>query len=91
VRNVCIWLATDGFTPFGDNATSYSYEPVFPYNLSPSLCKKYEFMFLYLVVPGPDHPRIKFNVMPRPLIDEWKELWIGVEAYDSHKMQKFTL
>jgi hypothetical protein len=48
-------------------------------------------MFLYLVVPGPDHPRIKFNVMPRPLIDEWKELWIGVEAYDSHKMQKFTL
>jgi hypothetical protein len=24
VRNVRIGLATDGFTPFGDNATSYS-------------------------------------------------------------------
>jgi hypothetical protein len=24
VRNVCIGLVTDGFTPFGDNATSYS-------------------------------------------------------------------
>jgi hypothetical protein len=24
-RNVCIGLATDDFTPFGDNATSYSY------------------------------------------------------------------
>jgi hypothetical protein len=25
VRNVCNGLATDSFTPFGDNATSYSY------------------------------------------------------------------
>jgi hypothetical protein len=34
-RNVCIGLATDGFTPLGDNTTSYSYWPVFaiPYNL----------------------------------------------------------
>jgi hypothetical protein len=25
MRNVRIWLATDGFTPFGDNAPLYSY------------------------------------------------------------------
>jgi hypothetical protein len=25
VRNVHIWLATNGFTPFSDNTTSYSY------------------------------------------------------------------
>jgi hypothetical protein len=85
VRNVRIGLATDGFTPFGDNAASYSYWPVFaiPYNLPPSLCMKYEFMFLCLIVPGPDHPGPKLNVMLRPLIDELKELWNGVEAYDS--------
>jgi hypothetical protein len=84
---------TDGFTSFSDNATSSSYWPVFavPYNLSPSLCIKYEFMFLCLVVPAPDHPRPKLNVMLKPLTNELKELWIGVEAYDSHKKQKFTL
>jgi hypothetical protein len=47
-RNVHIRLATDGFTPFGDNTASYSYWPMFavPYNLPPSLCMKYKFMFL---------------------------------------------
>jgi hypothetical protein len=93
VRNVCIRLGIDGFTPFDDNTTSYSCWPVFvvPYNLPHSLCMKYEFMFLCLIVPGPDHPRPKLNVMLKPLIDELKELWNGVEAYDSHKKQKFTL
>jgi hypothetical protein len=52
---------------------------------------KSEFMFLCLIVPGPDHPGTKINVMLKPLIDELKELWNGVEAYDSHKKQKFTL
>jgi hypothetical protein len=86
VRNVCIELVTDGFTPFGDNTTSYSCWPVFdvPYNLPP-LCMKYQFMFLCLVVPSPDQPGPKLNMMLRPLIDELKELWNGVESYDSHK------
>jgi hypothetical protein len=89
VRNVRIGLATNGFTPFGDNLASYSCWPVFtvPYNLPPSLCMKYEFMFLCLIVPGPDHPGPKLNVMLIPLIDELN----GVKAYDSHKKQKFTL
>jgi hypothetical protein len=92
-RNVHLGLVTDGFTPFGDNAASYSCWPVFaiPYNLPPSLCIKYEFMFLCLIVPGPNHLGPKLNVMLRPLIDELKELWNGVEAYDSHTKQKFTL
>jgi hypothetical protein len=93
VRNVRIGLTTDGLTPFSDNATSYSCWPMFvvPYNLPHSLCMKYEFMFLYLIVPGADHPRAKNNVMLKPLFDELKELWNGDEAYDSHKKQKFTL
>jgi hypothetical protein len=52
---------------------------------------RYELMFLYLIVPGPDHPRPKLNVMLRRLIDELKELWNEVESYDSHKKQKLTL
>jgi hypothetical protein len=37
VRNVRIGLGTDGFTPFSDNASSYSCWPVFAvsYNLAP--------------------------------------------------------
>jgi hypothetical protein len=51
----------------------------------------YEFMFLCLIIPGPDHPEPKINVMLKPLIDKLKELSNRVEAYDSHKKQKFTL
>jgi hypothetical protein len=82
----------DGFTPFGDNTTSYSCWPVFvvPYNLPPSLCIKYEFMFLCLVIPGLNHPGPKLNVMLKPLIDELKELCNGVKAYDSQEAEIYT-
>ena len=41
-RNVRVGLATYGFTPFSENAASYSCWPVFaiPYNLPPALCMK---------------------------------------------------
>jgi len=86
-RNVRIGLATDGFTPFNTSAASYSCWPVFaiPYNLPPSLCMKYEFMFLCLIIPGPEHPGKRLNVMLKPLIEELKQLWSGVEAYDCYK------
>jgi hypothetical protein len=92
-RNVRIGLATDGFTPFTKNATSYSCWPVFtfPYNLLSTLCLKYEHMFLRLVIPGLDNPRPQLNVMMQLLIEELKQLWVGVEAYDYHKKQKFNL
>jgi hypothetical protein len=92
-RNVCIGLATNGFTPFTYNAASYSCWPVFaiPYNLPPALCMKYEFMFLTLIIPGPEHPGPQLNVMLQPLVEELKQLWEGVEAYDSYKKQRFNL
>jgi hypothetical protein len=85
--NVHIGLATDGFTPFTESATSYSCWVVFaiPYNLPPALCMKYEYMFLCLIIPGPDNPGPQLNVMMQLLIDELKQLWVGVEAYDYHK------
>jgi hypothetical protein len=86
-KNVRIGLPTYGFTPFIESATSYSCWPVFaiPYNLPPALCMKYEHMFLCLIVPGPDNPGPQLNVMMEPLIEQLKELWVGVEAYDYHK------
>jgi hypothetical protein len=75
-RNVRIDLVVDGFTPFGQMASSYSCWLIFviPYNLPPSLCMKYEFIFLFLIIPALDHPRKKLNVMLKYLIEELKEL-----------------
>jgi hypothetical protein len=77
MRNVRIRLVTDSFTPFGENTTSYSCWLMFvvSYNLSPSLCMKYEFVSLCHIIPSLDHPGPKLNVMLKPLIDEWEELW----------------
>jgi hypothetical protein len=86
-RNVHISLATDGFTPFNMTVVSYSCWPVIaiPSNLPPALCMKYEFMFLCLVIHGPEHPSVCLNVMLQPMIKELKKLWEGVQAYDCFK------
>jgi hypothetical protein len=92
-RNVRISLPIDGFTRFGQMASSYSCWPVFVirHNLPPSLCMKYEFIFLCLIIPDSDYPGKKLNVMLKPLIEELKELWKGVETYDVFKKQIFKL
>jgi hypothetical protein len=57
-RNVRFGLVTDDFDPFSINSTPYSCWPVFAvqYNLPPSLCMKFEFMFHCLIVPGSKAP-----------------------------------
>jgi hypothetical protein len=73
-RNVCIGLAMDEFLPYNMSAASYSCWSVFaiPYNISPSLYMKYEYMFLCLIIPDPDHLEARINVMLKPLIEELK-------------------
>jgi hypothetical protein len=73
-RNARIGLVTDGFMSYNTSASSYSCWPVFaiPYNLPHALCMKYKYMFLCLIIPGPDHPRPSINVMLKPLIEELK-------------------
>jgi hypothetical protein len=61
------------------------------YNPPPSLCMKFEFMFLCLIVPGLKAPGPRITVILKPLIEELKRLWIGVEAYDYYKKKKFNL
>jgi hypothetical protein len=86
-RNVCISLVTNGFLPFNLIALSYSCWLVFvvSYNLPPALCMKYEFIFLCLVIHSLDHPRIKINVMMRPLVEDLKLLCEGVGVYNRYK------
>jgi hypothetical protein len=52
---------------------------------------KYEYMFLCLIIPGLDHPGTNLNVMLKPLIEEYQQLWEGVEAYGYDQKQKFNL
>jgi hypothetical protein len=39
----------------------------------------YEFVFLCPIIPGPDHPRQKLNMILKPLIDELKEMSKGLK------------
>jgi hypothetical protein len=76
VRNVHLGLTTDGFSSFNLTASSYLCWPAFvvPYNFPPTLCRKYKFIFFCLIIPGPDHPETKIDVMMRPLIEYLKIL-----------------
>jgi hypothetical protein len=93
VRNVLIGLTTDDFMPSNTTTMSYSCWPDFAimYNLTPTIFMEYKFMFLCLIIPGPEHPSVRLNVMLQPFIEELKKLWEGVEAYNCFKKQKFNL
>ncbi|WVZ84300.1 hypothetical protein U9M48_031348 [Paspalum notatum var. saurae] len=92
-RSVRLGLATDGITPFSTSASPYSCWPVFimPYNVPPEMVLKDEFIFLALVIPGPEDPGKNLNVFLRPLIEELKQLWTGVKAYNSYAKKEFNL
>jgi hypothetical protein len=92
-RNVRLGLCADGFTPFGMSSTAYSCWPVIvtPYNLPPWMCMKTPFMFLTLIIPGPNSPKRNIDVYLQPLIDELNELWKGVDTYDAFREQNFKL
>ena len=64
-RNVRLAVATDGFTPFNINAAPYSCWPVFvtPLNLPPGTLLRHEYIFLSLVIPSPEHPDKKLNIL----------------------------
>jgi hypothetical protein len=56
--NIRLGLVIEGFDPFSTNSASYSCCSVFAmsYNLPPSICMKYEFMFLCLIIPSSKAP-----------------------------------
>ena len=49
-------------------------------------------MMLSLLKSGPRKPGNDIDVYFTPLVDDLKTLWeVGVEAYDAHKKEFFTL
>jgi hypothetical protein len=62
-----------------------------PYNRSSNKCLKEGFIFLALVIPSLKELKKQMNIFLRPLMEEMKELWQGVDAYDSHLKCRFNL
>jgi hypothetical protein len=62
-----------------------------PYNLPPDKCIKEGFIFLALVIPGPKEPKKQMDKFLQLLFEELKNLWSGVDAYDSHLKYQFNL
>ena len=94
IRNVYLGLCTDGFSPFGKSGRQYSLWPVIltPYNLPPNLCLRREFLFLSILVPGPEHPKRSLDVFLQPLIYELQQLWAqGAETYDVSCKENFQM
>jgi hypothetical protein len=89
LKSVHLSLSTPGVT----DSSLYSYWPVFvmPYNLLPNKCVKQGFIFLALIIPGPKQQKKQMNIYLHPLMEDLKELWQWVDAYDSHLKCQFNL
>ncbi|KAM3281368.1 hypothetical protein P3S67_028389 [Capsicum chacoense] len=88
LRNVRLGLCTNGFQKFSQSGRKYSSWPVIvtPYNLPPGMCMKEAYMFLTIIVPGPNNPKHKIDIYLQPLIKELTLLWeTGVKAFDISK------
>ena len=69
-RNVRLGLCIDGLQPFGQSGQRYSSWPIIvtPYNLPPWMCMKETYLFLSIIVLGPNNPKNKIDVLLQPLI-----------------------
>jgi hypothetical protein len=54
-----------------------------PCNLPPNKCLTQGFIFLAIVILGPIESKKQMNVFSCLLMEEMKELWQRVDAYDS--------
>ena len=49
------------------------------------------FFFMSMLILGPKSPGNVLDVYMGPLIDEFYDLWLGIEAHDAHINSKFKL
>jgi hypothetical protein len=87
-RHVRLGLASDGVSPhsLGGKGQPTSVWPVLfmNYNLPPWLSMKKGFLLLSLIIPGPTKVK-NLDTYLSLLVNELKQLWDGVWAYDGRK------
>ena len=76
-RNARLGFCTSGFSPFGHYEQTYSFWLVIvtPYNLALWMCKKRQFKFIALLIPGPKNSKGNLDIYMQPLIEELVQLW----------------
>jgi hypothetical protein len=86
-RNVCFRLMTYGFDPFSTNSTPYSCWPIFVvlYILPQSLCMKFEFMFICLIVPGLEAPNGGVRHTVKGFLSEDETFFTGSSSRGSRR------
>src|SRR5438128_11885897 len=72
-RNVRLFIATGGFTPYSLGAAPYTCWPVFvaPLNLPPGVLLRPECIFLSLAISGPQHLGKNLGISMQPYADEF--------------------
>jgi hypothetical protein len=92
-RSVHLGLPTDGFHSYSSESTAYSCWPVFMMSCYLPLNKYLNegFIFLALMIPDPKESKKQMNIFLHPFMEELKELWQGIDAYDSHLKYRFNL
>nr|XP_029150768.1 uncharacterized protein LOC112770380 [Arachis hypogaea] len=92
-RSVCLALASDGFNPYGSMSSKYQIWPVvlIPYNLPSWICMKPTSFILSRIIPGHKMLGNDIDVYLQPLIDELKQLWVGVETYGAYEKKTFKM
>jgi hypothetical protein len=83
---------TDGLQPHSNDSSLYSCWPIFvvPYSLPSNKCLKQSFIFLAHAIPGSKESKKQMNIFLCLLIEELKDLWQEVDAYDSHIKWRLT-
>jgi hypothetical protein len=75
-RNVRFALSTDGMNPFNERMSDHSTWPVIltMYNIPTYLCQKRKYLFLTVLVFGPQQPDFDMDVFLEPVMEEFEKL-----------------
>jgi hypothetical protein len=93
-RNVLFTLSTDGMNPFNERMSKHSTWPVIltMYNILTWLCQKRKYIFLTVLISGPQQPGFDMDVFLEPVMEEFEKLWrTGELMYDAFQQETFTL
>jgi hypothetical protein len=85
-RNVRFALSTDRMNPFNERTSDHITWPVIltMYNILTWLSQKRKYIFLTVLVSGPQQPGFDMDVFLEPVMEEFERLWkSGESMYDA--------
>jgi hypothetical protein len=79
LRNIRFALSTDGMNPFNERMSDHNTWPVIlsMYNILTYLCQKRKYLFLTVLISGPQQPGIDIDVFLEPMMQEFEKQMEG--------------